>query len=324
MRKFLLLAAAATTLFGAGKANKVKWDEWRPIFDGSSLNGWKAASHPEAWTVKDGSIRGEGTSGALLYTGERCLNCEWKAYVRTSPGGSAGMLIRAGSDGRGYGARNGILAGFGPPAEPFMAPDGWWVQRVVIEGNHIQVFVNEKQTVDFIDEKNTFTGGFVGVENPGGTVEFRNIVMRELPPPKSPLIGTWRLNQAQSKPGPVHPPNEIRILEERDGLRYQSSSGVNYFARTDGYDYRVSGAPAYDHVSIEETNLHKVHDALRIAKIRKKIDERVYMIHFKLDREPAGSSIDYLSPDRKTLTIEGSTKSSDGAGQYTEVFDRIE
>src|SRR6185437_11110057 len=265
MRTLLFLAAAATAAFGAGKANKIKWDEWHPIFNGSSLDGWTAVSKTGAWTVKDGSIRAEGPAGEILYTAERCVNCEWKAYIRTSGGGSAGMLIRAGSGGQGYRARNGILIGFGPPAEPFSPSDAWWLQRVVMEGNHIQVFVNEKQTADFIDEKNSFTSGSIGLEAPGGTVEFKNITMRELPPPKSPLAGTWRLNKDQSKPGASQAPDEIRVLEERDGLRYQSSRGVNFFARPDGYDYRVTGAPAYDHISLEETNFHKVHDALRIA-----------------------------------------------------------
>ncbi len=40
--------------------------------------------------------------------------------------------------------------------------DTWWTQHIIVEGNHIQIFVNDKKTVDFMDEKNTFTDGLSG------------------------------------------------------------------------------------------------------------------------------------------------------------------
>src|SRR6202040_2888909 len=97
--------------------------------------------------------------------------------------------------------------------------------------------------------------------------------MRTLPDAKSPLVGTWRLNRGESKFSVGEPPTqlEIRVLEDTTGLRYQSESttadgqqhAANYFARTDGYDYRITGAPAYDHVSLEILDAHHVHQVLR-------------------------------------------------------------
>jgi len=43
--------------------------------------------------------------------------------------------------------------------------------------------------VDYIDEKNTFTSGHLALQqhNAGSMVEYKNLMMKVLPPPKSPL-----------------------------------------------------------------------------------------------------------------------------------------
>src|ERR1700675_949912 len=91
MRNVAILLAAAVAL---SAASKPKPDEWRMIFDGSSLDGWKANEHPESWTVKDGAIRGDGPASHLFYMNEVCVNCEFKAEVRINHGGNSGMYFR--------------------------------------------------------------------------------------------------------------------------------------------------------------------------------------------------------------------------------------
>ena len=71
-----------------------------------------------------------------------------------------------------------------------MIPDDtWYTQHIIVEGNHIQIFINDKKTVDFTDEKNTFTDGYLALQqhNAGSVVEFKNLMMRHLPAPASPL-----------------------------------------------------------------------------------------------------------------------------------------
>lgn len=346
MRIFAILLATILLTSAAIAKSKPKPDEWRSIFDGSTLDGWKANEHPESWTVKDGAIRGDGPASHLFYMGEVCVNCEFKAEVRISHGGNSGMYVRtAFGPGfpKGYEAqvdnthsdpvRTGSLYGFVKILEQLIPDDTWWTQHVIIEGNHIQIFVNDKKTVDFIDEKNTYTSGYLALQqhNAGSIVEFKNLMVRALPPPKSPLVGTWRIDRPASKFSVGEPPTqlELRILEERNGLRYQSESttadgqkhGANYFARPDGYDYRMTGSPTTDHVSIEETNFHYVHDGLRMAKIRKKRDERVFLIDTKMGTTLIGHAVYVVSPDGKTLTREGSTTHADGQKlEYKEVL----
>ena len=160
-------------------------------------------------------------------------------------------------------------------------------------------------------------------------------MMRDLPGPTTPLVGTWKLNRALSSMTPGEPPTslEIRIEDERTGLRYYSESTTadgqkhseTFFGRTDGYDYAFFGSPTYDHISIEETNSHHVHDAMHMVKLRKKIDERVYIFRTKERYTPVGEAIYYLSPDRNTLTREGTAKHEGGqVVKYKEVLERVQ
>ncbi len=38
-------------------------------------------------------------------------------------------------------------------------PDEWFTQEVIADGNHIQIFVNGKKTVDFIEREQQFHEG---------------------------------------------------------------------------------------------------------------------------------------------------------------------
>jgi hypothetical protein len=346
MRSTWILLAAALSLCAANK--KPNKSDWQPMFDGATLEGWKANDHPESWTVKDGVIRGDGPASHLFYMREQCVNCEFKAEVRLNHGGNSGMYFRtAFGPGfpKGYEAqvdnthrdpvRTGSLYNFVKVLEQLVPDDTWWTQHVIVEGNHIQIFVNDKKTVDFIDEQNTYTSGYLALQqhNAGSVVEFRNLMVKALPPPRSPLAGTWTLEREQSKFSVGEPPThlQIRILEERNGLRYQSESvtadgqkhGANYFARVDGYDYRMTGNPAADHVAIEPLDQHYVHQTMRAARLRKKFDEYQYQVLTKNGRDVIGKAIYTVSADGTTLTREGSAKHADGVSlEYKEVLHR--
>lgn len=345
----LLILAMASLAFGANRFTHKK-DEWKPMFDGSTLDGWKANENPGSWTVKDGAIVGDGGASHLFYMTEKCVNCEFKAEVRINHGGNSGMYFRtAFGPGfpKGYEAqidsthtdpvRTGSLYGFVKVLEQLVPDDTWFTQHIIVEGNHIQIFVNDKQTVDFVDEANTYTGGYLALQqhNAGSVVEFKNLMMKPLPALKLALSGTWRLDRSQSKFSVGEPPTqlELRILEERNGLRYQSNSvtsdgqkhGANYFARPDGYDYRVTGSPTYDHVSLELTDHHYVHESLRLSKLRKKKDDHTYEVKTHMGRELIGHAYYTVSPDGMTLTREGTTKHEDGKEiEYKEVLQKVE
>lgn len=331
MRTVVLLFAAALSAFAA--------DAWQPIFNGTSLDGWKADENPGSWTVKDGAIRGEGAASDLSYTEQKCVNCEFKADVRVSPGGVGRMYVRASTapaSMRGYEAqidnsnadpvRTGSLYGL-VKLHQQLVPDGvWFTEHVIVEGNHVSIFVNDRQTADYTDQNDTFTSGYLGFAkvDPGSVVEFKDVMMKVLPGPTS-LAGTWHLNRGQSKLGgapEVH--DEIRMLDEGTGIRYASGT-VNGFVRPDGYDYRFTGAAAYDHVSLQSVDKHPVHYALIKAKMRKKLDPHVFLILATKDYQTVARVVYTVSPDGKTLTSDVSLLRESGEPlQFKEVFDKAD
>ncbi len=159
-------------------------------------------------------------------------------------------------------------------------------------------------------------------------------MMRHLPPAESPLVGTWTLNTAQSKFSGAAPKQlTVRVLDELDGIRWQSAvvdadgkkAGINFFARVQGYDYVVSGATGYDHISIEDVGRNRKHEALRATKLRKKKDEHVYEVSTKMRYKTIDRSTYTVSADGKTLTIAGDQVQADGkTTPYSEVLDKVE
>lgn len=347
MRTLIALALLAACAFASGK-KKEKPEEWHPIFDGSTLDGWKASDHPESWSVKDGAIRGDGPGSYLFYMKEICRNCEFKSEVRINHGGNSGMFFRSpfSKSPSDYEAqidsthrdpvKSGSLYHFVNILDVLIPDDTWFTQRIIVEGNHIQIFVNDKQTVDFIDEKNTKTDGLLALQqhNAGSVVEFKNLMLRELAPPKLLLSGTWRLDPQKSHYSEGAAPQrlDLRILEERDGFRFQTAmqvdgkrSGVNFFGRLDGLDYIASGSQDFDHVALEEIDKHKIHEALEAAHLRKKPDEHYFLMIERRGFKEVGRATCTLSADRKTWTEEGEiTKDNGDKVTFTEVFEKVE
>jgi len=52
---------------------------WVSMFDGKTLDGWKAGDNPASWSAKDGKIVGDGERSHLFYMLHECANCEFKA-----------------------------------------------------------------------------------------------------------------------------------------------------------------------------------------------------------------------------------------------------
>jgi hypothetical protein len=171
-------------------------DGWIRMFDGKTLNGWKANENPESWSVRDGAITGDGEKSHLFWMARECGNCEFKADVKISEGGNSGMYFRtAFGPGfpKGYEAqvnsthkdpvRTGSLYGFAPVYQQLVPPDTWFSQRIIAVGNHIIIEVNGKKAVDYADAKNTYAAGYLALQqhNKGSVVQFKNLMMKSLP-----------------------------------------------------------------------------------------------------------------------------------------------
>jgi hypothetical protein len=171
-------------------------DGWISMFDGKTLSGWKANEHPDSWSAKDGEIVGDGEASHLFWLKRKCKDCEFKADVKISDGGNSGMYFRtAFGPGfpKGYEAqvnsshkdpvRTGSLYNFVPVYEKLVPPDTWYNEHIIARGNHIIIEIHGKKTVDYTDTKNTFTEGYLALQqhNKGSVVHFKNLMMKPLP-----------------------------------------------------------------------------------------------------------------------------------------------
>ena len=76
--------------------------------------------------------------------------------------------------------------------EMLVKPDEWFTQEVIAKGNHIIIKVNDKKTVDFVDQNNTYKRGHFALQQHGAIKEkgkeyetvlhVRKIEVKELPP----------------------------------------------------------------------------------------------------------------------------------------------
>ena len=73
---FLLVGLVTVAYAADENQNACKGDpnQWRQLFDGKDLNGWKHVG-PGGDTVEDGLIRTHGGMGLLYWTGGKIGNC---------------------------------------------------------------------------------------------------------------------------------------------------------------------------------------------------------------------------------------------------------
>mgnify|MGYP001157849742 CR=1 FL=1 len=170
-------------------------DGWESMFDGKTLDGWKALEAPENWKVENGAIVGRGGRSHLFWMKEECVDCEFKAEVSINDGGNSGMFFRARlmpGWPEGYEAqvnsthrdpvKTGSLYNFVKIFDQLVPPDTWFTQHIIVVGNRITIKVNNKVVVDFVDEKNTYKRGYLALQqhHQGSEVRYRNLMFRRI------------------------------------------------------------------------------------------------------------------------------------------------
>ncbi|GGL80363.1 hypothetical protein GCM10010129_24960 [Streptomyces fumigatiscleroticus] len=188
---------------------------YRPLFDGTSLDGWQQAG-PGSFTLDDdGTLTSSGGMGLLWYAASGfsaySLKLDWK------------MAGASGDD------NSGVFVGFPPSDDPWSAVDNgyeiqidatdtpdrttgsvygfrsadlkkrdralnppgeWNTYEIRVEGERLRVWLNGVQINDFTntDPARSLTGGHLGIQNHGAgdQVSFRDIRIKELPAAASP------------------------------------------------------------------------------------------------------------------------------------------
>lgn len=129
-----------------------------------------------------------------------------------------------------------------------------------------------------------------------------------------PLVGVWKLNPPKSHFSRGSLPVSLVLTitaDGADGIQYASknhladgsSGGASFHAKFDGQDYPVTGAPAYNMVSIQ------------------RIGANVFNVKMKKDGQVIVDTTYTVAPDGKSLTRKG-TASHGEVNQFAEWFDR--
>jgi len=219
MRQLTAIAAAAIALSATAHAadmNTLTPEEtaagWQLLFDGKTLDNWRASDAPGSFSVKDGAIVVRGPRSHLFYVGpvqqHEFKNFEFKADVMTFPKANSGIYFHTqwqevGWPGRGYEvqvnnshsdpSRTGGLWGV-QDFPKVIAPDGqWFTLTIRVEGKHVTTFVGNEKTADYTEEsplvrkkgleQRYLASGTFALQghDPESTVHFRNIKVRVLP-----------------------------------------------------------------------------------------------------------------------------------------------
>jgi len=210
------LAAALSLLVALGRAAAA--EDWVPLFDGRTMDGWKVSENPGSFKVVDGVMVFDGRRAHAFYAGPvregNFKNFEFKADIRTSPGTNSGVYFHTayqagGFPKQGYEAqvnnsqplqggyyefkKTGSLYCVRNQYKSIVKDGEWFTLHVVVRGKHIQIRVNDVVTADYIEPAKVVrsaerAGRFLSSgtfalqgHDPGSKTSFKNIMVRPLP-----------------------------------------------------------------------------------------------------------------------------------------------
>jgi hypothetical protein len=209
LRTSFLMALAACFLTSSIHAED-KAGEWKNLWDGKTMEGWKASEHKDSWKIEDEALVCHGERSHLFYVGDDkpFKNFEFECEVMTTPGSNAGIYFHTKyqeTDWPRYGQecqvnvshsdpkKSGSLYGVVDVLNPPLKDNEWYKTWIKVDGKHITIKVNDTTTVDYTEPegKEAFSPSFerrlgegtfaLQAHDPESKVYFRNLKVRRLP-----------------------------------------------------------------------------------------------------------------------------------------------
>jgi hypothetical protein len=197
---------------------------WKLLFDGTSTTGWrgyKSQTVPGAWHVANGTLTKDVGTDDLL-TADKYANFELDVDWRLAPKGNAGIFYRGTEeydhiywsapeyqllDDKGHADGKSRLTAAGSDYAVYASPKGylhapgeWNHTRLVVNGNHVEHWLNGHKMVTyefgsadwqarvkkskFVDYPNygKASTGYIGIQGDhDGALSLRNIKIKVLP-----------------------------------------------------------------------------------------------------------------------------------------------
>lgn len=202
--RFLTIAALLLIFISStGNAQEKKTGDWTKLFDGKSMDGWKASENPSTFSVQDGMIVVFGERAHLFYTGpfmdHNFKNFEFKLKVMTTPGSNSGLFIHTeyqetGWPSKGYEIqvnqthtdwrKTGSVYAVQDVKEVFVKDNEWYTQHIIVQGKRIIVKINDQVINDYTEGENgKLSSGTLALQghDPKSKVFYKDIMVRTLP-----------------------------------------------------------------------------------------------------------------------------------------------
>ncbi|NQT87057.1 DUF1080 domain-containing protein [bacterium] len=198
------MAIALALLIGvssfAGEADK---DGWVTIFDGKSLDGWKASEKTESFSVRDGMICVENGRSHLFYDGpvggHDFKNVEWMLDVMTKAGANSGLYFHTKYQARGWPSgfecqvnnthrdpkRTASLYNIVNVLKAPAKDDVWFNYHIIVKGKTVTVKIDGKAAMEYTqpdDAKKKLSHGTVAIQahDPKSRIYYKNIKIKPL------------------------------------------------------------------------------------------------------------------------------------------------
>lgn len=192
-------------------------DEWVTLFDGHTLEGWKASENLDSFSVADAQIIAEGPRSHLFYVGSDgnadFKNFELRVEVMSRLGANSGIFfhtafqqegwpeqgfeVQVSNTHQGEGSyrerkKTGSLYGVRNVYKAMAHDDEWFEMHVVVRGKRVEIAVNGTPVVDFVEPDppvqapdipgRTLGRGTFALQchDPNSRVAFRNIRVKPL------------------------------------------------------------------------------------------------------------------------------------------------
>src|SRR5882672_6113925 len=151
-------------------------NEWIELFDGKSLDGWRASENTDTWKVADGLLIHDGPRSHLYYNGKlqdaKFRNFELEVEAMGAPLCNSGVYFHTeylekgfpkkgfevqientapGQPGYGERKKTGSLYAVRNVYKPTVAPNEWFKMAIVVRGKNVQIRVNGVLMVDFTE-----------------------------------------------------------------------------------------------------------------------------------------------------------------------------
>lgn len=192
--------------------------EWQSLFDGKTLNGWKASENPSSFKVVDGQIACDGPRAHLFYEGSRGSAAQFKNFelsieARATDGANSGVFFHTVFQDKGFPQRGfeaqvinrrhgeggylenkqtGSLYGVRNVYKSLAKDGEWFTMNVLVRGKRVQIRVNDTLVVDYLEPAEPPASGGRGRQlgegtfalqchDPKSKVFYRNLRVKRLP-----------------------------------------------------------------------------------------------------------------------------------------------